>query len=494
MANSISSFISTANSERKILSDEKPLQNDISDLGTKALNNSNEETYPRKKITTLLHRIPSTGAGKKGTEILQTTKPCSLDEKEKERIKLTLKSFFQFEYSLAILQISGWTIQVREDFAIDPYDQVVQISDLKNRFKTMNSEFISFLESKKLHYDENSGLIADEFEVLPVDQSSALLKEFTGVNEKEKTVPSTKPISDISVKTSSKKYRAQDNKKIGFEKQALVHQECIRLSNGKEGKIKLVLKALMQLEYFLGYLQVEGWSLEREGVIIAPTGEEYPLSSQKDIFDKDSKRFSLFLDKKKLHYDPSSGLLSSNSKRLTFEESYTVIKEFNESSKQNEGKKEPFFVKLSIGNEVLSDTRIAPLSQQFPDFEDVKSVFVTIMDYNNFLNALMDLEWTVNVDKGLLLNPEGKNYDLNDMTEKWKKNKTQVLSLVGHDSSKLDQFYDLMKDPVLAKLIKDADKLGMKYDKEMNLFINGDVALTLEQMIMRITLDDMGMF
>lgn len=345
-----------------------------------------------------------------------------------------------------------------------------------------------------------------------------------GVDVKGSEILQTKKIipvendSNAEISVKSKKSRS-NHKNLSLEDRFIkAYEEATSLQYNVEGRVKLALKALTLIEYYLAYIQLDGGSVDIPGrYVIDPNGKESSLASEKNAFEELNKEFLLFLGRKKMTYDLNSELLVMGSKGLTFRDALAQIKEFHEIKNAQDKKEKPFFVEITQGDKILASTRsinkcvVTPKGEkactielkkeepfcadQLPDYEEVKSFFTVIMDYDMLLNKLMEFGWQVDSANDVLLNPQGKSYNFNNVADKWKKNMSQVIAIVGGDLSKLDLFYDLMKDQMLTKFIKDGwDKFGAKYNQEMNLFINGNVAFTVEEMGIRITLQDMGLF
>lgn len=199
-----------------------------------------------------------------------------------------------------------------------------------------------------------------------------------------------------------------------FPHEVHILEEFHRQSISKEGKIKLVLKSLIQLDYYLAYIQMDG----------DPEENLKAFSIKEDNFNALTKRFLLFLDSKGLYYDFLSGLLANKSRCLTSEESYILIKEFQSLENQeveisvksrsikhlqvnNENK--PFSNELSIGIQSLTVDQQISLNE---NVDKIKSILKFFSNLESHIEYLRGRGWKINIISDVVIEPRGETGSL----------------------------------------------------------------------------------
>lgn len=454
MAYSVTSVKTTVFPETKTPIDTQLSREEIPGLASKTLLNLEKgEEKPLKKITTILHHLPSVAfeTEAKGKTILQPTisyKTTSkkyrhsnkeaispIGEKEKEKIKLTIKSFMEFKDCLELLAQTGWKISLEGEFALSPLDHVTPLTILEDRFNTYKEKFRIFLENKALHYDSKLELLANQDEVLTFEQSSAIVKEFTALHdERNKT---------------------------------------------KEEKIISTFKYILEFDEFLKRLGKGGWQVNTEGQFLqGPRGEFSTFEELREAtFQPRKEKFLQYLEKCGYRYDSSCESIFKEDVVADMHQVESLISEFIE---ENENDKAPVSLKINY--------------QHFPDFKDVKASIKMMTEYDELIRALKSFGWRIDREEETLLSPQGKPYSLKEMNDKWSRQKDQLLAQVGNDPDKLDQLFESMKDVILTKLVEGAlSRMGLKYDNENKFFINGEWVQTVEETTIGLTLNELGL-
>lgn len=329
----------------------------IVDLASGTLLQGKTEPKPRKKITTILHRLPTPSPkaaissddaslfNDKAFEsylienqlrydprsglFSKEGKPLSSFEssmvmhqfrmgKFKEELRKPkqeqslLKPFMDFKAHLASLGNKGWQISEDGGFAVNLRYDIVPLADLQDAFEVEQMKFRQFLEGKRVQYDAKADALTRKGEILPVTEALTLIKEFQ--NPKTSFTESVKSTLGLNAIHMPKKLRVMSPKSVEH------------LESG-DGKVKLVLSGLLEFEGRLDYLRATGWTIFEDGSGKDPEGDKHSLEAIKDGFMEDKERFSSFLEKAKLHYDRVSGLLATSDRTLTADECAEKIKE-----------------------------------------------------------------------------------------------------------------------------------------------------------------------
>lgn len=582
MANPVYTKKSVVYNQRNNTANEQPNQNAVSDLAVKTIN-----IQPNVNITTFLHRLP-TVAPKLGTKLTQLfpgiegfTKSRLLTNEKKENIKLKIKSLQDFPACIKHLQIKKWVIDQERGVIRDSLNREQPFSKLESTFKEHEERFRLFLKKNDLRYDSNSGLLVLKDELLPFEESNAVMKYFIaqmGLEDQKQREKS------ISPKTDSFFIQISEAPKI--LKNEAVHSNY----ELKEKKTRLTLKAYMYFEYTLALLQTQEWVIiQGEPNAIDPLGRSVPIADLKTKFFKCKESFTQFLANKKLSYDASVEWLMGATHIPTLDQTCALIDEFIEWEKKapeenfvvtlkrimefdvyleelkarqwtvddygncigphgefftyqdmHDGLFEPrknqfrqnlknngynYDNSLGVickGNSAVDletaeslvrkfimgeKAKIEALrrqspdlsvtlnnNQQFPDYKEVKEVLTLMLNFEKTLSKLVEWGWKVNTDEGYVLTPEGTPYNLEDVKAKWEDHNMKFQKLAGFDSLKMDQVFETFKDPILNELVKMAVEYKMPYDKEMNLFTDGENAKTIEQMMITLTLNELELY